>query len=331
MAAACRDDQRGGPRLLAGPRRQAACEGGQARLRRAYSWARRAHLHAEVRVGVQARASRHAAARKRSLNGTTKPPSAASTSSTARRQRAGHHRDAAGHVLGDGLVRHRVAEVLLVRRRDRPAREPLTTRPEGGSAFGTKPCQCTASPPASMCARAAASAWPISSTAIPCGLSRRPSCTISAEPRSGDSQPTYTTRRGPPGGPGRLPPRTYLVVLGTTGWSRAARSARCSRARPRIRCRLRSGQVLGPFHPLRPLRGRSHSGSQALVVQGRRRCPRARPRRVGGRLAFGGRTSEGAPGRARAAGPQPATCCSHRRPRGAERAPWRLPDARREW
>ena len=72
-----------------------------------------------------------------------------------------------------------------------------------------------------MCARAAPSAWPISSTAMPCGWRSRPSSTISAEPRSGESQPTYTTRRGPDGG--AACGGTY-VVFGTTGWVDAKRS-----------------------------------------------------------------------------------------------------------
>jgi hypothetical protein len=97
---------------------------------------------------------------------------------------------------------------------DRPARAPSVR--DSASSFGTKPCQRTASPPASMWARACASAEPISSTEIPRGASSRPSDTISADPRSGEISPTYTTRRGPDGGAAASGTN---VVFGTTGWS----------------------------------------------------------------------------------------------------------------
>ena len=265
-----------GPRLELGDERGGVRGPGQG-ARRAYSWPRRPIF--TRRSGSASSFSTASAPPLGSLNGTTKPQSARLHQLDGQRQRRRDDRDAAGHVLGD-LGRHRVAEVRLVlqQRQARPA--PL--RPGAGPrALGTKPCQCTASPAASMCARAAASAWPISSTAMPCGASRRPSSTISAEPRSGE-MPADVDDAARPGRRGRL-----VRDVGRVGHHRvgAARTGRCSRARP--------GSGAGGARPaarrgrLRPAAtGRSQPGSHAFVVSAAA-VSSCTSQTVGGRLPSG--------------------------------------------
>jgi len=167
---------------------------------------------------------------------------------------------------------------------DRPARAPSTC----GMAwsFGTKPGQLSrpAACAGSSCARARASAGPISSTAMPCGCSSRASSIISAVPRSGDKWPTYTTRRSSSGGAGTS--GTY-VVFGTTGCGRANRATYpCS---ARIRCRYRSA-IRSAVCTATAAGGRSGRGSHGLVLSAAA-VSSCTSQITGGRLCRGGSAS----------------------------------------
>ena len=96
--------------------------------------AAQAHLHPQVRVGVQLqyRVTRRVRVVERDDEAGVRRLHQVN----GERQRGGHHGDGAAHVLGD-LRGHRVAEVLLVLEQGQAAMEPSTRR--RASAFGTKP------------------------------------------------------------------------------------------------------------------------------------------------------------------------------------------------